>query len=107
MRDPKELALARESLKGYAKAAPGQQRDPMPWEACVLLAQHMARWGTKGRHAARALVVAFDGYLRPSEALSIMAARIQVTKKHSLLPYPPVTVTLAPQRPDDGFEPAA
>eukprot|EP00974_Lingulodinium_polyedra_P109280 10572862-Lingulodinium_polyedra.AAC.1 len=67
----------------------------------------MARWGTKGRHAARALVVAFDGYLRPSEALNIMAAHIQITKKHSLLPYPPVTVTLAPQRPDDGFEPAA
>ena len=37
MRDPQELAQARLCLRGFERASPGEQRDPLPWEAALLL----------------------------------------------------------------------
>jgi hypothetical protein len=97
MRDPRELALARASLRGFALASPDRQRDPLPWEACCLVAAWLARRGWPGDLAAgRACIVAFDGYMRPSEVLSIRAIDVTVLRHRTSLPYGRVSVTLAP-----------
>jgi hypothetical protein len=103
LRDPCELPLSRASLRGYGQAAPERQRDPMPWEACCLIAAWLARRAWPGDlAAARAFVVEFDGYLRPSETLGIRAIDITVLRHRASLPYGKVSVTLAPFRHDDG-----
>ena len=66
------LPLAKKSLKGFNMASPENLRDPAPWQAICLVAKRMA--GLKTRQhvdAAAALVVMFDGYLRPSECLEL------------------------------------
>lgn len=107
LRDPCELPLSRASLRGYGQAAPERQRDPLPWEACCLIAAWLARRDHPGDlDAARAFVVTFDGYLRPSETLALRGIDITVLRHRTSLPYRKVSVTLAPFRPDDG-DPAA
>jgi len=56
---------------------------------------------------ARAVLVGFDGYLRPSETLAARKSDIAISRKSAVLRYPRVTPTLAPQRnaPDDGSAP--
>jgi hypothetical protein len=103
LRDPCELALSRASLRGYGNAAPERQRDPLPWEACCLITAWLVRRGWPGDlAAARACVVCFDGYLRPSEVLGIRAIDVTVLRHKASLPYGKVSVTLAPFRHDDG-----
>ena len=103
LNDPCELPLSRASLRGYGQAAPEKQRDPLPWEACCLIAAWLARRDHPGDlGAARAFVVTSDGYLMPSETLALRGIDITVLRHRASLPYRKVSVTLAPFRPDDG-----
>eukprot|EP00969_Alexandrium_andersonii_P236417 10437718-Alexandrium_andersonii.AAC.1 len=59
------------ALAGFSKAIPDRQRDPLPWPAAVAIALELAtHFGSAGVAEGRAVVVSFDGYLRPSEALA-------------------------------------
>ena len=66
MRIPQELALARGSLKGFERSAPEEQRDALPWEACLILMSFFITRGWKyDLLLACILPITFDGYLRP------------------------------------------
>ena len=103
LKDPLELHGSKMALKGYTVAAPDQQRDPLPWDAALLIAQNLAERNTlEGRSAARAVIVMFDGYFRPSEFLGLKGGDVTVLKQRGLVHYPSVTVRLAPSHVDDG-----
>ena len=60
------------ALAGWCKAAPSKDRPGMPWEAAVALSAWLARRQQHGDlSAARCLIVQFDGYLRPGEAVEL------------------------------------
>ena len=42
LKDPHEMHIARAALRGFGVAAPTTQRDPLPWEALVLIATFLA-----------------------------------------------------------------
>ena len=103
LKDPNEMQIARAALRGFGVAAPTKQRDPMPWEAVVLLATYLAQLQDPlALDVGRALVVAFDGYLRPSEVVGIKGCDVTIVGRNSVLEYRPVSVTIAPFKADDG-----
>jgi len=108
LKDPRELHLSRAALRGFVVDAPERQRDPMPWEACMLICEWLlGREEPTATEAAEVILTCWDGYLRPSEALSIKGADILVVKKKStILEYGEVSVVLAPSRADDGDTPS-
>ena len=60
------------AMRGWQKASPEAARDPMPWLALLLLLRHLvAQNSALGVRAALALLLSFDGYLRPGEACSL------------------------------------
>ena len=78
---PHTLPRAREALLGCGKAAPEVVGDPLPWEASLFIAQHMADSGTPtGLAGARAVLVGFDGYLRPAEILGIRKSDVTINR---------------------------
>ena len=64
----------------------------------------MTTLGPLGTHAARALLVSFDGYMRPSSVLQLKSADIEIARADVARGYPTVAVTLAPLAADDGGE---
>ena len=72
-RNPSVMPLAKKSLKGYSRKAPEESRDPPCEEMVWLAAEFMLRSlpGTMGGQAALLTLTAFDGYLRPTEALKL------------------------------------
>ena len=84
---------------GKNGARPGA--GPHAWEACLLLAGALAKMGPKGVTAARALVLQFDAYLRPSEVLSVTRDDVTTKKRGTSLAYPDLVLTLAPQGTPD------
>ena len=105
-RDPLELPRSRQALKGFVASAPDSQRDPMPWEAVLLVADWLLqRNGPHDVHAARVSVVAFDAYLRPAEALALTSSSVTVIGSPGLVSLPRVSVRIAPSAPDDGSLP--
>ncbi|CAK0884216.1 unnamed protein product [Prorocentrum cordatum] len=67
-------AFARLTLKGFSKAAPGEQRDPCPWGAARL---------------------------RLSELLSIKSCDVTCLRHSAASGYPQVSITLMPSSPPD------
>ena len=64
------------ALRGWTRAAPSRERDPMPWELVVIYAHEILAQGTDSAGPnsaiiARAMLVHFDMYCRPSELLGI------------------------------------
>jgi len=106
LREPDELRLARNSLKGFMRSSPESQRDPLPWEAYVLISAWPARQGgTVNVLAARLLVVLYDGSLRPSEGLAIRGCDVHVRPRDSGH-YLPLAIKIAPFVADTGLPPA-
>ena len=71
-KSPLILPRAKMTLKGFARQEPDLARDPGPWEAACLIAEHMAfKFGYEGILAAAATLLQFDLYTRPSETLNI------------------------------------
>ncbi|CAK0861131.1 unnamed protein product, partial [Prorocentrum cordatum] len=102
LRDVTEFPQARLTLKGFAKASPGEQRDPCPWEAALLiidqcLTSHCPRQQLVGAGVA----VAFDGYLRLSELLHLKACDVTCLRHSATSAYPQVSITLMPAAPAD------
>ena len=62
---------AHRCLKGFVKLAPEREVDPMPWKACLALADDMLKHCWKDKLAAAALLIQFDVYARPSEVLGL------------------------------------
>ena len=65
--------MSHRRLKGWTRASPESAGDPMPWEGAILFAllaagPGLALFGQCALHAARAMLVQFDAYLR-SEGL--------------------------------------
>lgn len=97
-KDPNIFPKARLVLKGFAKSAPGAQRDPLPWEALLLMVDFLwSRNHQNDQAVAQGLVVMFDGYLRLNELLSPTGSQVTVLKGRASMPYRPVSVTLAPK----------
>ena len=91
------LPLARSTLEGFVKSAPGNQGDPLPWPAALLLAHALTRRGTaECLTAARAIIVCFDGYLRVGSALQIRSMDIVVSPAMASASFSTVAVRLAP-----------
>ena len=69
----------------------------MPEEALHLLMDQLHYSGGDGKHAAHALAVAYDGFFRPSEVLSLCGADVHSLRgKRRRVDLPPVSVTLRP-----------
>ena len=70
------------------------------------MAAHLARQGNPlALEAARAVVILYDGYLRPSELLELRANDVHVLDKAAGARYGKVSATIRPCRPDDGLPP--
>ena len=73
-----DYPCAHRALRGFGRQAPGRERDPMPWDACVLLAADLLddRRSAEEHHAGGALVLQFDLYARPSEILELVGSSV-------------------------------
>ena len=93
--DKSVLPRTHRALQGFLRAAPPAERDPMPWEACVLLCADLLDQGTSNdSQAAVVLILCFDGYFRPSECLRLTQNDLHVpTARRNLVA---VTVRQAP-----------
>lgn len=58
----------KQALKGWDKTEPPSSREPIPVECLALMAGDLAGRGDSETEAAAAMLLAFDCYLRPSEA---------------------------------------
>ena len=102
LKDPSEFPQARLTLKGFSKASPGEQRDPCPWEAAVLIIEPcLDSPDPRQRLLGAAVAVAFDGYLRLSELLSIKGGDVTCLRHSATSAYPQVSITLMPCPPPD------
>lgn len=88
--------LSREQLAGWSRAAPEPSRDPMPWEACLLIARDLVGVSQEGVVAAGALLTQYDAYLRTAEVLSLRRSDVSFADDPTPLRYPRVKITLAP-----------
>ena len=71
-KSPMILPRAKMTLKGFARQEPDLARDPGPWEAACIIAEHLAvKFGYEGILAAAATLLQLDLYTRPSETLNI------------------------------------
>ena len=64
------------ALRGFRLAAPEAEKAPIPWEAVVAMAAALATGRTSvpkvpAEQTARAMLLQFDTYLRPSELLAL------------------------------------
>ena len=62
---------ARQCLKGWAREEPARSRQPCPWEIAILMASDLAGRSLEQTLAAAAVLLIFDGYFRPGEALRL------------------------------------
>ena len=98
LRDPSELAMTRLTPKGFEKTSPGDQHDPLPWEALLLIVGFLfGRLQGYDGPIAQFLLLAFDGYARVSELLGLRGKDITVIKTRLLSACPLVTITICPQ----------
>ena len=102
IRAPDFLPLAKKSLKGWSRLSPSMSRDPVPSEALVVLCLRLLDFGKIGGRAALLLLIAFDCYLRPSEALSLTTGCISAPSSKK---YNHWVITVAPLR-DESSRPA-
>ena len=97
LRDQKEMALSRKALAGYRAVAPDQQRDPCPWEALLLIAEELLSHDDPvSLEAARASVISFEAYTRPSELLGVCSRDVILVSSPTVLKYPAVSLRIAP-----------
>ncbi len=102
LRDVTEFPQARLTLKGFAKASPGEQRDPCPWEAALLSIDHcLTSHSPRQQLVGAGVAVAFDGYLRLSELLNLKACDVTCLRHSATSAYPQVSITLMPAAPAD------
>jgi len=96
-RDPSVLPLSKASLQGFAKKCPPGTKDPAPWEA-VLMAAHWLSLhrGEVGLLTAAFMLLSFDLYTRPSEALALEKGHVRppFRRAHGAVQF--WTVTIAP-----------
>jgi len=105
-RAPTTMYRSKDALAGWFKAGPDRVRDPLPWEAAILIADNLAEKDREGVDAAGALLISFDGYIRPGNTLSIKSRDVSQRQAGSNPNYPSLVVTLAPQADDLGQRPA-
>ena len=99
------LPRSRDALRGWTKGAPEGARSPCPWIAALLGARTLAAWGPDGVVAARAGLLQFDLYARPSEILNLRVRDVMPPRGRDRK-YRHWAVVIAPSRRDDGHEPA-
>ena len=76
------LQLAPATLRGWPQRMGDAPRDPLPQQALFLAGGWLRDAGEQGDlGAARALMIQFDGYLRPCEARQATANDIKVSPK--------------------------
>ncbi|CAK0812001.1 unnamed protein product, partial [Prorocentrum cordatum] len=67
---------AKQALKGWDRLEPPGSREPAVWEAVLAVADDLIGRDFQSTLAGALLPVAFDGYLRPSEALGLRGADV-------------------------------
>ena len=72
--DKTAFAGARKALAGWLKRTPGRMRDPVPEEIVWLIGTRFLEKGWVD--SAAALTIQMDGYLRPSEVLTLKRAQV-------------------------------
>ena len=82
-RSPTTMPLSKKALKGYSRKAPEESRDPPCEEMVWLAADYQLRSlpGAMGGQAALLTLTAFDGYLRPTEALKLQTEDFFIAKR--------------------------
>ena len=75
------LPRAGRALRGWRRLAPTKTRRPLPWAVCCAVAMQIMAEATVaclpyGPEAALLWIVMVDTYLRPGEALRLMAAQV-------------------------------
>ena len=71
---PSLLSRAVRAAAGFRKLAPGRSRLPLPWEVVAMICNRMVLNGQCD--GARAVAVAFAGYLRPCDLLSLRVRQL-------------------------------
>ena len=69
------------AIRGWSRASPEALGSPCPWTAAVVITHLLAtegveRFGDSALGSARAIMISFDSYIRPSTTLSITAEDI-------------------------------
>ncbi|CAK0830452.1 unnamed protein product [Prorocentrum cordatum] len=105
-RSPTTMYRAKDALAGWFKAGPDRVRDPLPWGAAVLIADNLAERDREGVAVSGALLVSFDGCIRPSNTLAMTSREVSQRQAGSNPNYPSLVVTIAPQADDHGQQPA-
>ncbi|CAK0884478.1 unnamed protein product [Prorocentrum cordatum] len=105
-RSPTTMYRAKDALARWFKAGPDRVRDPLPWEAALLIADNLAERDREGVAAAGAPLVSFDGYIRPINTLAITSREVSQRQAGPNPNYPSLVVTIAPQADDHGQQPA-
>ena len=72
---------AHRAMRGWSRSSPEALGLPCPWAAAVVISHILAsvgveQLGPSALHSARAIMISFDSYIRPSTTLSITAADI-------------------------------
>ena len=67
---------AKQALKGWDRLQPPGSREPAVWEAVLAVADDLIGRDLQSTLVGALLPVAFDGYLRPSEALGLRGADV-------------------------------
>lgn len=77
-KDKASLVLSRRALTGFLKVQPPGVREPLPWDAALLVAEVLfqAPYQQERILAGCALMLQFDLYLRPGEVLAIAAPAV-------------------------------
>ena len=96
-RNPCTLSRSKEALVGWSQQAPEYGRNPITWEAALLLAQAaMADNTLAAALVALAILVQFDAYLRPGELTALLPTQIIITPPGAVTPGPKVLIAVCP-----------
>ena len=92
--------LAKKALRGFLRPSPGGCRDPPPEEAIWLMAHWLVLQavllGQQAVFAAAAMLITFDAYLRPGEALGLECRHVTPPRR-GIVRYRDWVITIAPQ----------
>ncbi|CAK0816768.1 unnamed protein product, partial [Prorocentrum cordatum] len=102
LRGASEFPQARLTLRGFSRAAPGEQRGPCPWEAALLMVdQYLGSSCPRQRLVGVAVAGAFDGYLRLPVLLSVKACDVTCLQHSATSACPQVSISLMLAAPPD------
>jgi hypothetical protein len=97
LKRPEVLECARAALSGWAKASPGDSKDPLPWTFACLVADSLYDVRAElEKQAADCLLIQFDTYLRPGVAVELSDWNVILPPSDTSEHYQNIALLLAP-----------